>query len=53
VEPSFQPLNPNGCWDWWGYTGDTYATQAGPQMAAVKAMIEDLLGAGEGATTPR
>lgn len=46
VEPSFQPLNPNGCWDWWGYSGDTYATQAGPQMAAVKAMIEDLLGEG-------
>ncbi len=22
VEPSFQPLNPNGCWDWWGYGGD-------------------------------
>ncbi|MDH4104960.1 MAG: polyhydroxybutyrate depolymerase [Gammaproteobacteria bacterium] len=53
VEPSFQPLNPNGCWDWWGYTGDAYATQAGPQMAAVKAMIEDLLGEGAGAATPK
>jgi poly(3-hydroxybutyrate) depolymerase len=49
VEPSFQPLNPNGCWDWWGYTGDEYATQAGPQMAAVKAMIEDLMGEGAAA----
>ena len=19
IEPSYQPLNPNGCWDWWGY----------------------------------
>jgi hypothetical protein len=46
VEPSFQPLNPNGCWDWWGYTGDAYATQAGPQMAAVKAMVKDLIGEG-------
>jgi hypothetical protein len=46
VEPSFQPLNPNGCWDWWGYTGDHYATQSGPQMAAVRAMIEDLIGEG-------
>jgi hypothetical protein len=44
VEPSFRPLNPNGCWDWWGYSGDGYATQAGPQMAAVRAMVEDLLG---------
>ena len=47
VEPSFQPLNPNGCWDWWGYTGDEYATQAGPQVAAVKAMVDDLMGAGD------
>ncbi len=44
VEPSFQPLNPNGCWDWWGYTGDAYATQAGPQVAAIKAMLDDLTG---------
>ncbi len=49
VEPSFQPLNPNGCWDWWGYTGDQYATRAGPQIAAVKAMVDDLLGASKGA----
>lgn len=45
VEPSYQPLNPNGCWDWWGYTGDEYATRAGPQIAAVKAMVDDLMGA--------
>jgi len=44
VEASYQPLNPNGCWDWWGYEGDEYATQAGPQVRAVRAMIEDLLG---------
>lgn len=42
VEPSYQPLNPNGCWDWWGYTGEAYATQAGPQIAAIKAMLDDL-----------
>jgi poly(3-hydroxybutyrate) depolymerase len=47
VEPSYQPLNPNGCWDWWGYGSDAYATQAGPQIAAVKAMIDDLMGAGD------
>ena len=44
VEPSFQPLNPNGCWDWWGYEGGAYATQAGPQVRAVRRMIADLLG---------
>jgi poly(3-hydroxybutyrate) depolymerase len=47
VEPSFQPLNPNGCWDWWGYSSPEYATQAGPQIAAVKAMVDDLMGSGE------
>jgi poly(3-hydroxybutyrate) depolymerase len=46
AEPSYQPLNPNGCWDWWGYGGDTYATQQGPQLAAIKAMVDDLRGAG-------
>jgi poly(3-hydroxybutyrate) depolymerase len=44
VEPSFQPLNPNGCWDWWGYEGEAYATQSGPQVRAVRSMIADLLG---------
>jgi poly(3-hydroxybutyrate) depolymerase len=35
-------LNPRGCWDWWGYTGSQYATKAGPQIAAVKAMVDRL-----------
>jgi poly(3-hydroxybutyrate) depolymerase len=35
-------FNPRGCWDWWGYTGAQYATKAGPQVAAVKAMIDRL-----------
>jgi poly(3-hydroxybutyrate) depolymerase len=45
IEPSYQPLNPNGCWDWWGYSGDAYATRLGPQIVAIKAMVDDLLGA--------
>jgi hypothetical protein len=44
VQPSFQPLNPNGCWDWWGYGSAEYATRRGPQIMAVKAMVDDLLG---------
>ena len=51
AEPSFQPLNPNGCWDWWGYESEAYATRRGPQVMAVKAMVDDLLGAA--ATEPR
>jgi poly(3-hydroxybutyrate) depolymerase len=49
IEPSFQPLNPNGCWDWWGYEGGDYATRNGVQLRAVRAMIDDLLGGGPGA----
>jgi poly(3-hydroxybutyrate) depolymerase len=37
-------LNPNRCWDFWGYTGADYRTRRGPQMRAVKAMIDRLLG---------
>ncbi|MBN8442881.1 MAG: poly(3-hydroxybutyrate) depolymerase [Thauera sp.] len=40
--------NPNGCWDWWGYTGDDYATKNGVQIKTLRAMI-DALAAG----TPR
>ena len=36
--------NPNGCWDFWGYSGTNYSTQNGPQMGAVKAMVDRLLG---------
>lgn len=36
------PLNPIGCWDWWGYTGDDYATREGAQVKAVRSMIDDL-----------
>lgn len=35
-------LNPNGCWDWWGYSGADYATREGKQIVAVKAMIDRL-----------
>jgi poly(3-hydroxybutyrate) depolymerase len=39
---SVAPLNPSGCWDWWGYSGENYATKKGPQMAAVKQLIDAL-----------
>ncbi|RDV24596.1 polyhydroxybutyrate depolymerase [Alteromonas aestuariivivens] len=38
----FMPLNPQGCWDWWGYTGEDYATANGQQLQAVKAIVEGL-----------
>ena len=39
-------LNPFGCWDWWGYSGDDYHTQAGKQISAVKGMIDRLIAGG-------
>jgi len=42
------PLNPNGCWDWWGYNDTTsrqlgrYATRDGLQIAAVWRMAQAL-----------
>jgi poly(3-hydroxybutyrate) depolymerase len=36
------PYNPNGCWDWWGYTGAHYHTKAAAQIRAVSAMLERL-----------
>ena len=35
----FAPLNPQGCWDWWGYTDRYYATTKGPQIKAIHTMI--------------
>lgn len=41
VVPS-QPLNPDGCWDWYGYSGWDYAYKSGPQMRAINKMIKRL-----------
>ena len=38
------PLNPMGCWDWWGYTDDGYATKGGPQIKVIKATMDALAG---------
>ena len=33
-------MNPQGCWDWWGYTGADYDQRGGKQIAGIAAMIE-------------
>jgi len=38
------PLNPQGCWDWWGYSGADYAVRSGAQIEAVFAMVRRLAG---------
>jgi hypothetical protein len=41
--------NPQGCWDWWGYTGPQYLTRDAPQIAAVNRMLDALQATGGGA----
>ena len=38
------PMNPLGCWDWWGYTGEDYANQNGAQVRVIKSMLDNLAG---------
>ena len=39
----------NSCFDWWGYDNANYAKKSGPQMAAIKAMVDQV---SAGGTTP-
>ncbi|MCJ7558776.1 MAG: PHB depolymerase family esterase [Gammaproteobacteria bacterium] len=32
-------VNPQGCWDWWGYTGTDYDLASGKQVSGVGAVI--------------
>ncbi|KYR01545.1 polyhydroxybutyrate depolymerase [Tieghemostelium lacteum] len=36
-------LNPKGCFDWWGFAGEDYASQDGAQMSTVKSMLDSLV----------
>ena len=42
VDKSVLLPNPQGCWDWWGYTGPDYAYRSGLQMKAIMAMVKRL-----------
>jgi len=35
-------LNPDCCWDWWGYTGTDYAAKSGVQMQTIQRMAASL-----------
>lgn len=35
-------MNPQGCWDWWGYTGRDFLTRDAPQIRAVREMLDVL-----------
>jgi poly(3-hydroxybutyrate) depolymerase len=35
-------FNPQGCWDWWGYTGQNFLTRDAAQISAVRKMLDAL-----------
>jgi poly(3-hydroxybutyrate) depolymerase len=42
--PSVTPVNPQGCWDWWGYDGSNFAVKSAPQMVSIVNMVHALGG---------
>ena len=38
------PVNPEGCWDWWGYDGPDFAVKTAPQMVTIMNMVTALGG---------
>jgi len=37
------PINPQGCWDWWGYTDQNYANKNGKQLVTVNNVVNFIL----------
>ncbi|CAN7396956.1 extracellular catalytic domain type 2 short-chain-length polyhydroxyalkanoate depolymerase [Variovorax paradoxus] len=52
IYPQTSTAATNSCWDWWGYDNANYAKKSGPQMAALKAMVDRVTGSGGGASLP-
>ena len=44
--------NPNGCRDWIGWYGNNFAQKAGTQMAAIKAMVDQVSSGSGGGSLP-
>ncbi len=42
TKSSLMPLNPKGCWDWWGYSGDRFQTKNGAQIRHIMNMVQAL-----------
>ncbi|MCT9112004.1 PHB depolymerase family esterase [Streptomyces mirabilis] len=36
--------HPQGCWDWWGYTGSDYAQKSAPHMRTIVNEVQALGG---------
>lgn len=39
AKSSLMPMNPQACWDWWGYTDQNYSNKDGKQIKAIEEMI--------------
>jgi len=39
---TMMPMNPQACWDWWGYTGENYANKEGKQIQAIYETMQQL-----------
>lgn len=46
IYPQTSTQATNSCWDWWGYDSANYAKKSGPQMAAIKAMVDQVSAGG-------
>jgi hypothetical protein len=46
ISSTFAPENPNGCFDWWGYTDPLYAIKEGVQIKFAARLIEAVSGVG-------
>lgn len=46
IYPQTSTAATNSCWDWWGYDSANYAKKSGPQMAAIKAMVDQVSSGG-------
>ncbi len=39
---TIMPMNPQSCWDWWGYTDENYPNRKGKQISAIREMVNNL-----------
>ncbi|MFT5084148.1 MAG: poly(3-hydroxybutyrate) depolymerase [Lentisphaeria bacterium] len=39
---SYFPINPKGCWGWWGYTGAEYQYRGGAQLSHINNIVKTI-----------
>jgi hypothetical protein len=46
------PMNPEGCWDWFGFTNGNYAKKSGRQITTIKGMLDKLTSGSKATPAP-